>query len=142
LRPFHTFRPVPTLVGPCHQPRPAPRMDRSQPKRPLWRSRCDVGSPAGAVVTSLRHVLLLVQSAVCGLVALGASVFAMASHSPLLGLLAAVSGMLALVPVLVAVGLGAGWGWAGGLGLGWELVVWVGGVAHALARVSGGELRE
>ena len=83
-------------------------------------------------MTSLRHVLLLVQSAVCGLVALGASVFAMASHSPLLGLLAAVSGILALVPVLVAAGLGAGWGWARGLGIGYELLLLVSGVTDAL----------
>lgn len=83
-------------------------------------------------MTSLRHVLLLVQSALCGLVALGAAVFAVAGHSPQLGLLAAVSGMLALVPVLVAAGLAAGWGWARGLGIGYELLLLVSGVTDAL----------
>jgi len=91
-----------------------------------------VGSPSGAVVTSLRHVLLLVQSAVCGLVALGTSVFALAGHSPQLGLLAAVAGMLALVPVVVAAGLCAGCGWARGLGIGYELLLLVSGVTDAL----------
>lgn len=83
-------------------------------------------------MTSLRHVVLLAQSAVCGLVALGASVFALASHSPQLGLLAAVSWMLALVPLVVAAGLGAGWRWARGLGIGYELLLLVSGVADAL----------
>jgi len=83
-------------------------------------------------VTSLRHVALLVQSAVCGLVALGVSVFALASHSPQLGLLAVVSGMLALVPVVVAAGLGAGCGWARGLGIGYELLLLMSGVTDAL----------
>src|SRR5262249_56904159 len=87
--------------------------------------------PSGTVVTSLRHVVLLVQSAVCGLVALGASVFALAGHSPQLGLLAAVSGILALVPVVVAAGLGAGWRWARGLGIGYELLLLIsGGIGH------------
>lgn len=83
-------------------------------------------------MTSLRHVALLVQSAVCGLVALGGSVFALASHSPQLGLLAAVSGILALVPLVAAAGLGAGWGWARGLGVGYELLLLVSGVTDAL----------
>ena len=83
-------------------------------------------------MTSLRHVVLLVQSAVCGLVALGASVFALAGHSPQLGLLAAVSGILALVPVVVAAGLGAGWRWARGLGIGYELLLLISGVTDTL----------
>lgn len=83
-------------------------------------------------MTSLRHVVLLVQSAVSGLVALGASVFALASHSPQLGFLAAVSAMLALVPVVVAAGLGAGWGWARGLGIGYELLLLISGVTDTL----------
>ena len=83
-------------------------------------------------MTSLRHITLLVQSAVSGLVALGVSVFALAGHSPQLGLLAAVSGMLALVPVVVAAGMGAGWGWARGLGIGYELLLLMSGVTDAL----------
>ncbi len=80
----------------------------------------------------LRHVLLLLQSGLCCLVALGVFVFALAGRSPELGILAAVSGALALVPVAVAVALAAGKGWALGLGIVYELLLLVGGVADAL----------
>jgi len=83
-------------------------------------------------VTAVRHVLLLTQSGVCGLVAIGALVFALASRSPEVGFLAVLSGALALLPALVAGGLGAGWGWARGLGVLYELLLLVSGVTNTL----------
>ena len=80
----------------------------------------------------LRHVLLLLQSGACCVVALGVFVLALAGRSAELGILAAVSGALALVPVVVAVALAAGRGWARGFGIGYELLLLVGGVADAL----------
>ena len=77
----------------------------------------------------LRHVLLLVQSAVCGLVAVGDFVFWLGSHAPALCLLAIVSSVLALLPVVVATGLAARWGWAIGLGITYELLLLLSGVA-------------
>ncbi len=83
-------------------------------------------------MTSVRHVLLLTQSGVCCLVAIGALVFALGGHSPQVGFLAVLTGVLALLPALVAAGLGAGWGWARGLGILYELLLLVSGVTDTL----------
>ena len=83
-------------------------------------------------MTSVRHVLLLTQSGVCGLVAIGAFVFALGGRSPEVGFLAALSGALALLPALVAVGLGVGWRWARGSGILYELLLLVSGVTDTL----------
>lgn len=71
----------------------------------------------------LRHVLLLVQSAAGAVVALGAFVFAAATHSPQMGFLFLAAGAFALVPLLIAAGLAAGWRWARGVGVVYELLL-------------------
>jgi hypothetical protein len=80
----------------------------------------------------LRHVLLLVQGALSGLVVAEALLLAVVLHSPILLLLSGLGGGLALIPVIVAIGLALGWGWARGLGVGYELLLLVSGYVNAI----------
>ncbi len=80
----------------------------------------------------LRHVLLLVQGAISGLVGVEVLLLAAVERSPVLLGLALLTGAAALVPLLVAVGLAAGWGWARGVGVAYELLLLVSGYVNAV----------
>jgi hypothetical protein len=90
-------------------------------------------------VTALRHVLLLVQSATAGLVALAPLVLALAEQSPAALLLALVTGAVACVPLVVAAGLAGGRNWARTFGFWYELLLLLSGVAN-LVVLSNGDL--
>jgi hypothetical protein len=80
----------------------------------------------------LRHVLLLVQCALSGLVVAEALLLAVVLHSPILLLVTGLGGGLAVIPVIVAIGLALGCGWARGLGVGYELLLLVSGYVNAI----------
>ena len=79
----------------------------------------------------LRHVLLLVQGAISGLVGAEVLLLAAVERSPALLALALLTGAAALVPIAVAIGLAAGWGWARGAGVAFELLLLVSGYFNA-----------
>ncbi|HYW26099.1 MAG TPA: hypothetical protein VE953_18145 [Terriglobales bacterium] len=80
---------------------------------------------------ALRHVLLLLQGALAGLVALETLVVGVALRSPLLLWLAALAIALAVVPVVLAFGLLRGRRRARGLTVAYEMTLLVSGCVNA-----------
>ena len=78
----------------------------------------------------LRHVLLLVQGALSGLVTVEVVLLGVVERSPVLLGLASLSTALALIPIAVAFGLAAGSGWARGVGIGYELLLLLSGCCN------------
>src|SRR5262249_13778635 len=97
-------RRVPARLGPDHDRRPAPRVDGAQPQRAFRRPRPGMGTEAGGVVNavSLRHVLLLLQGALGGLVTAEALVLGVVEHSLVLLVVGVVAGALSVLPVVLA----------------------------------------
>ena len=80
----------------------------------------------------LRHVLLLVQGALAGLVAVETVLLALVLRSPALLALAALTTGLAVLPVIVAFRLLRGRPRARGVAVGYELVLLVSGFVNAI----------
>lgn len=83
-------------------------------------------------MTALRHVLLLVQAGLCGLVAAETVLLGLVERSPALLALAAVTTALAALPVVLAFRLLRGRNWARGLAVAYELTLLVSGVLNAI----------
>jgi hypothetical protein len=80
---------------------------------------------------ALRHVLLLVQGALAGLVGLETLVLGVALRNPVLMWLAVVAIALAVIPVVLAFGLLRGRRRARGAAVGYELALLVSGYVNA-----------
>jgi hypothetical protein len=83
-------------------------------------------------VTALRHVLLLVQGALCGLVAAETVLLGLVERSPALLGLAAVTAALAVLPVVLAFSLLRGRPRARALAVAYELTLLVSGALNGI----------
>src|SRR5262249_14680131 len=101
----NTVRGVPAGLRPDHHRRPAARVDGAQSQRTIRRPGRGVGAQAGGVMTAVRHVLLLVQGALAGLVAAETLVLALVLHNPVLLWITVVAAAGAVLPVVLAFGL-------------------------------------
>jgi hypothetical protein len=82
-------------------------------------------------VTALRHVLLLVQGALAGLVAAETLLLSVVLRNPVLMWLAAIAIALAVLPVVLAFGLLRGRRRARGIAVAYELALLVAGYVNA-----------